>query len=122
VAATTQLIVRMDPIEKKRVVKDAKRSDRTLSDYVRAKLLTDDLTEEESMLQSVLAELRPTVESALRSIDANLLAIQELRNQAEGRTTGVADRARKELDADELAAVAERLQLATHSATRRTRR
>jgi mobilization protein NikA len=110
-AATEQLIVRLDRREKAQVASEAKRSDSTISDYVRRRLFDKDLPDADQALIQVLAELKPRVKQAVRAIDANLTKIHQLRNSATERDGSAATRARAELSTDELAAVADRLQL-----------
>lgn len=114
-AATEQLIVRLDRKEKAQVANEAKRSDSTISDYVRRRLFDKDLPDADQALIQVLAEIKPRVKQAVRAIDANLTKIHQLRNSAADRDGKAATRARTELLTDELAAVADRLQLQTPS-------
>jgi len=110
-ASTEQLIVRLDRREKAQVASEAKRSDSTISDYVRRRLFDKDLPDADQALIQVLAELKPRVKKAFRVIYANLTKIHQLRNSATDRDESAATRARTELSTDELAAVADRLQL-----------
>ena len=120
-AASTQLIVRLEPAEKKRVAREAKRSGTTLSGYVRAKLFNDDDTSEELTLQQFLADLRPKVRNALNAIDIEMETISLLRKEAAARAAHVAERTRQDLSSGELLAVADRLQLRPVRARRKAR-
>lgn len=110
-AVTEQLIVRLDRNEKQQVAREAKRSDSTISDYVRRRLFDKDLPDADQALIQVLAELKPMVKRAVRAIDANLAKIHQLRESASDSVEKVAARVRPELSPDELVAVADRLQL-----------
>ena len=110
-AATEQLIVRLNRKQKAQVASEAKRSNSTISDYVRRRLFDKDLPDADQALIQVLAELKPKVKQAVRAIDANLSKIRQLRNVAGDRDEKAATHARNELSTDELAAAAERLQL-----------
>lgn len=110
---TEQLNIRLAPGEKQRVAEAARRSDSTVSDYVRQRLFGRQVDDADQALLEMLADIKPMVARAIRTIDGNLAKIQTLRAAKEPRDdAGVAERARKELDQAELAVVADRLQLA----------
>ena len=120
-AATTQLIVRLDPAEKKRVAREAERSGTTLSDYVRAKLFNDDDSDEEPGIRQLLTDLRPIVRKGLDAIDIEMATISRLREEATVRAATVAERTRQDLSRSELLAVADRLQMRPVRARRKAR-
>ena len=120
-AATTQLIVRLEPAEKKRVAREAKRSGTTISGYVRAKLFNDDDTSEELTVQQFLADLRPKVRNALNAIDIEMETISLLRKEAAACAAHVAERTRQAFSPGDLLAVADRLQLRPVRARRKAR-
>ncbi|WP_045762271.1 plasmid mobilization protein [Xanthomonas albilineans] len=112
-AATEQLNIRVKPGEKERVARDARREGSSnVSDYVRQRLFGHQPSDADQALLGMLAEIKPMVTRAIRTIDVNLAEIQKLRDGIGScDDVAVAERARNELNAVELAAVAERLQL-----------
>ena len=119
-AATAQLIVRLEPDEKQRVADEAQQSKRTISDYVRSRLFGDDATAEDKALVQFLVDIRPRVRKAMKSIDGDLAAIAALRKQA-AEASAIAQRTRAALDSEALDAIVERLDLTPAPAARRAR-
>ncbi len=117
--ATARLIVMVEKDEKAALEARAKAANLSTAELVRRHLFGRTDPEEEAFLQ-VLAELKPMVRKACRTIDQNLAAIRSQREGAHERETRLAKRTRGELADDELASIADRLQLgATNSSTRR---
>lgn len=109
---TEQLNIRLEPGEKQRVAEAARRSDSTVSAYVRKRLFGRQVDDTDQALIETLADIKPMVLQATRIIDRNLAEIQKLRVEKELLDdTSVAERTRNELSQAELAAVADRLQL-----------
>lgn len=107
-AATEQLNIRLAPAERRRIAAEARRSERSVSDYVRDRLLGEPLTETDRALLAGLKEMRASIRSTVRRIDASMAEIQRLKAAAAGKGER-RDPAR--LSAAELEAVAERLAL-----------
>lgn len=111
-AVTEQINVRLEPGERERVAEAARRSNTTVSAYVRQRLFGKQPNNADVALLNMLAEMKPMVTRAMRTIDGNLAEIRRLRDdQAQLDDAAVIERARRELNPVELAAVAERLQL-----------
>lgn len=119
-AATEQLNIRLEPGEKERVARAAQREgSATVSDYVRLRLFGRQPSDADQALLQMLAEIKPMVNRAIRTIDVNLAELRKLRDDRPMRDdAAVAERARRELNAVELAAVADRLQLQASPAPR----
>lgn len=112
-AVTEQINVRLEPGERERVAEAARRSNTTVSSYVRQRLFGRQPNNADAALLNMLAEMKPMVTRALHTIDSNLVEIRRLRDNAPKRDdAAVAERARHEFNPVELAAIAERLQLA----------
>lgn len=112
-AVTEQINVRLEPGERERVAEAARRSNTTVSSYVRQRLFGRQPDNADAALLNMLAEMKPMVSRALHTIDSNLAEIRRLRDDRPERDdTAVAERARREFNPVELAAIAERLQLA----------
>lgn len=112
-AVTEQINVRLEPGERERVAEAARRSNTTVSSYVRQRLFGRQPDNADAALLNMLAEMKPMVSRALHTIDSNLAEIRRLRDDRPERDdAAVAERARREFNPVELAAIAERLQLA----------
>ena len=66
---------------------------------------------EENAFLEMLAELKPLVRNASKTIDANLVEIRAMREINDKRDSQVTARARGELTGSELSAIADRLKL-----------
>lgn len=120
---TEQLNIRLEPGEKRRVAEAARRSDSTVSAYVRQRLFGRQVDDTDQALIEMLAEIKPMVSRVMHAIDGNLAEIQKLRVAKElCDDVGVAEQARNELSQAELAAVADRLQLTAPAPRRAARR
>lgn len=112
-AVTEQINIRLEPGERERVAEAARLSNTTVSAYVRQRLFGRQPDNTDAALLNMLAEMKPMVTRALRTIDGNLDEIRRLRDDRPKRDDAeVAERARREFNPVELAAIAERLQLA----------
>lgn len=120
-AATARLIVMMEEDKKAALESEARALNVSTAEFVRRRLFGRAEPEEEALLQ-LLAELRPFVRKARRTLDANLAEIRALRENAARQDAQVAKRARGELTHGELASVAERLQLAPEGPYAKKRR
>lgn len=112
-AATEQINIRLEPGERERVAAAARLSNTSVSSYVRQRLFDRAPGNADAALLHMLAEMKPMVSRALNTIDKNLTEIRRLRDDRPKRDdAAVAERARREFNPVELAAIAERLQLA----------
>lgn len=112
-AATELLTLRLEPGEKERVARAAHRAgSANVSDYVRQRLFGRKPSDADQALLQMLAEIKPRVTQAVEAIDVNLAEIRRLReSQLRRDDDAVLERAKREFNATELAAIAERLQL-----------
>lgn len=119
-AASQTLTIRLEPGEKARVARAAEQEgNANVSDYVRQRLFGRQPSDADQALLQMLAEIKPMVTRAIRTIDVNLAEIRKLRDDRPKRDdAAVAERARHELNAVELAAIADRLQLHASPAPR----
>lgn len=108
-AATARLIVMMEQDEKAALDAQAEAAKVSTAEFVRRRLFGREEPEERAFLQ-MLAELKPLVRKACKTIDANLAEVRALRQSGDEQDTRAAERARGELTRDELASVAERVQ------------
>ena len=108
--ATSRLIVMMDPKEKADLEARAEAEQVSTAEFVRRRLFGRAAPEERAFLE-MLAELKPLVRRAVRTIDANLADIRALRTSRPESDVAASDRARAELTSEEIAAVAAHLQL-----------
>lgn len=120
-AAIKRLIVMMEEDEEAALESEARAANVSTAELVRRRLFGRAEPEEDAFLQ-VLAELRPLVRKARRTLDGNLAEIRALRENAARQDTQVAERARRELTHVELVSVAERLRLAPESPYAKKRR
>jgi hypothetical protein len=114
-AATARLIVMMEQDEKAALEAQAEAARVSTAEFVRRRLFGRGQPEENTFLE-MLAELKPLVRNASKTIDANLVEIRAMREINDKRDAQVAARARGELTGSELSAIADRLKL-----VRRTR-
>ena len=120
-AATARLIVMMEQEEKAALEAQAEAAQVSTAEFVRRRLFGRGQPEEHTFLE-MLAELKPLVRNANKTIDANLAEIRAMREINDTRDAQVAARARSELTGSELSAIADRLELVRHaSATERRR-
>lgn len=109
-AATARLIVMLEADEKAALEARAQAAKVSTAEFVRRRLFGRGEPEEEAFLQ-VLADLKPLVRKACKTIDANLAEIRALRESGDRQEARAAAHACGELTRDELAAIADRLQL-----------
>ncbi len=109
-AATARLIVMMAEDEKAALEAQAADARVSTAEFVRRRLFGRGQPEERAFLE-MLAELKPRVRKACKAVDADLAAIRALRERSDDRDVAAAERARHELSPDELASIADRLQL-----------
>jgi hypothetical protein len=109
-AATARLIVMMEKDEKAALEAQAEAARVSTAEFVRRRLFGRGEREEEAFID-MLADMKPLVQRAARTIDANLAAIRDLRERTDARDAQVATRARHELTRDELSALAGRLRV-----------
>lgn len=109
-AATARLIVMMGPDEKAALEAQAEAAKVSTAEFVRRRLFAREEPEERGFLQ-MLAELKPLVRTACKTIDANLAEIRALRQSGDEWDARAAERARGELTHDELASIADRMPL-----------
>lgn len=114
-AATSRLIVMMEPAEKAAIEARAEAARVSTAEFVRRRLFGRAGPEEEAFL-GTLAGLKPLVRRAYKTIDANLADIRRLRESSRQRDAEVARNARAELTRSELASVARRLEAVSGSA------
>lgn len=117
--ATARLIVMMEGEEKAALEAQAEAASISTAEFVRRRLFGRGVPEERAFLD-MLAALEPLVRKACGTIDSNLAEIRSLRRSADARDGQVAARARSELKASELTAVAQRM--ASSRAPRSARR
>lgn len=120
-AATARLIVMMEQDEKAALEAQAEAAKVSTAEFVRRRLFGRGEPEERAFLE-MLAELKPLVRNACKTIDANLAEIRALRESADRRDAEATRHARGELTREELAAIAERMQLVPHSRSAGRRR
>ncbi|MPY87464.1 MAG: hypothetical protein GEU99_06045 [Luteitalea sp.] len=108
-AATARLIVMMEEDEKATLEARAQAAKISTAEFVRRRLFGRGEPEEEALLQ-VLAELKPVVQKACETIDANLAEIRVLRGAGDEKDTYAAKQAHGDLTRAELVSIAERLQ------------
>lgn len=108
--ATARLIVMMEPDEKTALEAQAEVAKVSTAEFVRRRLFGRGDHEERAFMD-MLAELKPLVRNACKTIDANLAEIRALRERADRRDALVARHARAELTREELSAVADRMEL-----------
>jgi Mobilization protein NikA len=120
-AATARLIVMMEQDEKAALETQAEAANVSTAEFVRRRLFGRGEPEEHAFLE-MLAELKPLVTNARKTIDANLVDIRALRESAGRRDAQAARHARSELTRPELSAVADRLQLGAPARAARRRR
>jgi Mobilization protein NikA len=104
-AATARLIVMMEKDEKAALEAQAEAAQVSTAEFVRRRLFGRGEREEEAFIE-MLADLKPLVQRAARTIDANLAEIRALREGTAARDAQVTTRARHELTRDELSALA----------------
>jgi hypothetical protein len=109
-AATARLIVMMAEDEKAALEAQAADARVSTAEFVRRRLFGRGQPEERAFLE-MLAELKPRVRKACKTVDADLAAIRALRERSHASDVAAAERARQELSPHELAAIADRLQL-----------
>jgi hypothetical protein len=109
-AATARLIVMMAEDEKAALEAQAADARVSTAEFVRRRLFGRGQPEERAFLE-MLAELKPRVRKACKTVDADLAAIRALRERSHDSDVAAAERARQELSPHELAAIADRLQL-----------
>ena len=109
-AATARLSVMMERDEKAALEAQAEAAEVSTAEFVRRRLFSRGEPEEETFLE-LLAELKPRVRNAAKTIDANLSEIRALRQSGGKRDAQVAARARGELTPSELSAITNRLQV-----------
>lgn len=107
--ATARLIVMMEQDEKAALEAQAEEAKVSTAEFVRRRLFGRAEPEEHTFVE-MLAELKPLVRRACKTIDANLAEIRALRESTGRRDAQVAKRARAELTGDELEAIADRIQ------------
>lgn len=117
-AATARLIVMLKDDEKSALEAEASAANVSTAELARRRLFGREQPEEQA-LRELLASLKPLIRKAGRRVAANLAEIRALRESAASRDTAMARQTRGELTGDELRAIAERLQLAPHTAGRR---
>ena len=109
-AATARLIVMMEQDEKAALEAQAEAAQVSTAEFVRRRLFGRGQPEENTFLE-MLAELKPLVRNASKTIDANLVAIRAMREINDKRDARIAARARAELTGRDLSAIADRLKL-----------
>lgn len=108
-AATARLIVMMEQDEKAALEAQAEAAQVSTAEFVRRRLFGRGQPEEDTFLE-MLAELKPLVRNASKTIDANLVEIRAMR-EINTRDAQIAARARGELTGSDLSAIADRLKL-----------
>jgi mobilization protein NikA len=121
VGATARLIVMMADHEKAALEAQAADANVSTAEFVRRRLFGRAQPEERAFLE-ILAELKPQVRRACKTVDADLATIRALREGSHDRDLIVAERTRQELSGDELGAIAERLHLTGGPERRRKQR
>ena len=116
-AATARLIVMMAEDEKAALEAEAADAKVSTAEFVRRRLFGRGRPEERAFLE-MLADLKPRLRKACKTVEADLAAIRALRAANHERDAAVAARARGELSPNELAALAERLHLHERPARR----
>lgn len=106
-SATEQLNIRLAPTDKQTVEASAAAEGKSVSTYARERLLSSDLPKADKTLLQLLGAFRPKALKHLRAIDANLEAVRAMRADR----PVAAKRKASRLTANEVAAVAHRLQL-----------
>jgi hypothetical protein len=109
-AATARLIVMMEQDEKDALEAQAEAAQVSTAEFVRRRLFGRGQPEEDMFLES-LAELKPLVRNASKTIDANLAEIRAMREINGKRDAQIAARARGKLRGSDLSAIADRLKL-----------
>lgn len=109
-AATARLIVMMEQDEKAALEAQAEAAEVSTAEFVRRRLFSRREPEEETFLE-LLAELKPRVRNAAKTIHANLSEIRALRQSGDERDAQIAARVRGELTSSELSAITDRLQV-----------
>jgi hypothetical protein len=120
-AATARLIVMMAEDEKAALEAQAADARVSTAEFVRRRLFGRGQPEERAFLE-MLAELKPRVRKACKTVDADLAAIRALRERSHDSDVAAAERARQEVSPHELAAIADRLQLHERPAHERRRK
>jgi Mobilization protein NikA len=120
-AATARLTVMMAEDEKAALEAQAADARVSTAEFVRRRLFGRAQPEERAFLE-LLAELKPLVRSACKTVEADLADIRALRERTQDSDAAAAERARRELSGDELASIADRLQLRRHRAGDRRRK
>jgi hypothetical protein len=120
-AATARLIVMMAEDEKAALEAQAADARVSTAEFVRRRLFGRGQPEERAFLE-MLAELKPRVRKACKTVDADLAAIRALRERSHDSDVAAAERARQELSPHELGAIADRLQLHERPAHERRRK
>jgi len=110
-AATARLIVMMEQDEKAALEAQAEAAQVSTAEFVRRRLFGRGHPEEDTFL-AMLAELKPLVRNASKTIDAHLVEIRAMREINDKRDAQIAARARGELTGSDLSAIADRLKLA----------
>jgi len=109
---TEQLNVRLHTGEKAALAAAARRSNLSVSSYIRKRLFDSPLSEEDQVLINGLAALKPRFEAALQNINANMQQIAALR-QAENSTATACPATH--INESDLAAIADHLGLSKES-------
>jgi hypothetical protein len=107
-AATARLIVMMERDEKASLEAQAETAEVSTAEFVRRRLFRRGEPEEETFLE-LLADLKPRIRNAAKTIDANLSEIRALRQSGDKRDAQIAARVRGELTSNELSAIAARV-------------
>lgn len=120
-AATARLIVMMERDEKAALEAQAETAEVSTAEFVRRRLFSRGEPEEETFLE-LLAELKPRIRNAAKTIDANLSEIRALRQSGDKRDAQIAARVRRELTSNELSAIADRVQVLPRARVTASRR